>query len=285
MNSNDIVYHYCSVDAFLNIIQKSELWISDVRKSNDAKEFSWISDKINSKIENKLVEEAQSLNAWKAGFKWNVDNDCYMDQIYTVCFSESSDSLSQWRAYSQDGHGLAIGFSKELLTTLNSFDPYCLKFGKIIYSEDKQEKFVNSVVDEIQKNTKTESAAYMIGAGMSIHNKMRFMFYKNPSFNEEKEWRIVFLTKPGINKICNKIDGFQFLTPKFRASDSKIISYLEMDFSKIKRDIIKEIVIGPKSKVTKADIMDVLAISGYYSIESKQNIDRISITKSASSYQ
>lgn len=33
--TSDIVYHYCSLEAFLSIIQNASLWLSDISKSND----------------------------------------------------------------------------------------------------------------------------------------------------------------------------------------------------------------------------------------------------------
>lgn len=33
-----VVYHYCSVDTFFNIIKNSSVWLSDISKSNDYQE-------------------------------------------------------------------------------------------------------------------------------------------------------------------------------------------------------------------------------------------------------
>ena len=35
---NEVVYHYCSVDTFFNIIKNSSMWLSDISKSNDYQE-------------------------------------------------------------------------------------------------------------------------------------------------------------------------------------------------------------------------------------------------------
>ena len=34
-NGEEILYHYCSVDTFFNIIKNAKLWLSDIEKSND----------------------------------------------------------------------------------------------------------------------------------------------------------------------------------------------------------------------------------------------------------
>ncbi len=35
---NEVVYHYCCVDTFFNIIKNSSIWLSDIAKSNDYQE-------------------------------------------------------------------------------------------------------------------------------------------------------------------------------------------------------------------------------------------------------
>ena len=35
------LYHYCSLETFKSIMEKSTVWLSDIRKSNDSKEMLW----------------------------------------------------------------------------------------------------------------------------------------------------------------------------------------------------------------------------------------------------
>ena len=37
-----VLYHYCSVEAFYNIIKNHSIWLSDLRKTNDEKELIWV---------------------------------------------------------------------------------------------------------------------------------------------------------------------------------------------------------------------------------------------------
>lgn len=37
-----MVYHYCDLNAFLNIIKTRKLWLSDVKKSNDSIEGKYL---------------------------------------------------------------------------------------------------------------------------------------------------------------------------------------------------------------------------------------------------
>lgn len=275
---NDVVYHYCSVEAFLNIIQSSTLWLSDVLKSNDSKEETWIREKINDKIEKLLTEiDLRALEAWQT---WSQINNTLSGTIYVSCFSQQKDCLSQWRGYAQDGQGMAIGFSKEFLQILNR--PYSLKFDRIIYKERIQNKFISKIVNEnIKKMTRTGVGHAALE--LTSNYMLDFPLYKNPSFEDENEWRIILLSNPD-HQGNGSFRDFKFLAPKFRVNNGSIISYIEMDFSNIKNDFIKEIWIGPKSKIIKKDIVNLLAAEGYYKDTPYNENEPILIEYSKSSY-
>ena len=67
-----IIYHYCSVDAFLNIIENKILWLSDSEYMNDNTEGIWI-DKVVQKIIIENIEEnpkkKEKLEALKLAYK------------------------------------------------------------------------------------------------------------------------------------------------------------------------------------------------------------------------
>lgn len=43
-NIEKIIYHYCSIDIFLSIIENQELWVSDIFKMNDSSEEKYLED-------------------------------------------------------------------------------------------------------------------------------------------------------------------------------------------------------------------------------------------------
>ena len=55
------LYHYTTLDAFLNIMNKRELWVSNIRYMNDSKEFENGREicklLINERIQNSTEEE------------------------------------------------------------------------------------------------------------------------------------------------------------------------------------------------------------------------------------
>lgn len=278
----EIIYHYCGGEAFFNIIKNSTLWLSDVLKSNDSQECIWLRDLVKKEIEDYLAKtNLDYLKSWNTGYRMNSNIEENMT-IYATCFSESVDLLSQWRGYAQDGSGIAIGFSKKHLQAVNGLAPYNVMFNKVVYQN--QTKFINRIVKENIKNMKTKGIGH---AGLELNQNYRLEFaqYKNPNFKEEKEWRMVLKSKPGAQKIKRDFGGIEFLETKYRYTDGKIISYSEMDFSKIKKEIVKEIWIGPKSKISSIDIRNMLSVYGYYGDTPYNEDDPIPIIKSKSSYR
>lgn len=63
----EIVYHYCSLEGFLSIIQNSSIWMSDISKSNDCLESIYICNKIKNRIKCELEVDSENLRAWETG--------------------------------------------------------------------------------------------------------------------------------------------------------------------------------------------------------------------------
>lgn len=279
----DILYHYCGGEAFFNIIKNSTLWLSDILKSKDSQECIWLRDLVRKRLETYLAEtNTDYLKAWNTWYEMNSDIEKSNMVIYATCFSESKDSLSQWRGYAQDGSGIAIGFSKKHLQAVNGLAKHNLIFNKIIYQN--QDKFISKIFKEVVKTMDNKGIGH-VGLEFNDNYRLEFSKYKNPCFKEEKEWRIVLKSSTSAGKIRRDFKGLEFSNTQYRYGDGKIISYLEMDFSKIKQDIIKEIWIGPKSKISSNDIKNMLSVFGYYGDTPYSENEPIPIMKSESSYR
>ena len=187
---DQILYHYCGLDAFLSIIKNSTLWLSDIRKSNDYLECVYCRDKINEKIRGFLEDDKEALEAWDFGY--NINSDLSMDMIsYVACFSENKDQLSQWRGYADNGAGIAVGFSRESFADLKEAAPSHISFRKVIYDEKEQEKFIERIARESIKAMETKPVA-QVAAELNQNYRLQFPVLKNASFEEEAEWRIIF---------------------------------------------------------------------------------------------
>ena len=279
---NEIVYHYCSVDTFFNIIKNSSIWLSDISKSNDYQECIRCREFVNKGIEEYLKEDAKSLKAWTTWYEEGVDVN-FSTKTFCVCFSECKDKLSQWRGYAQDGKGISIGFDKKVLEEINQISEYHIAFGRVIY--DSPQEFVQGIINDNIKKFEYKGIGH-VALELSQNYRMQFPFVKNPGFEEEKEWRVVVCSVIGNYNIPSS-KRILFSKVKYRAANNKLIPYIEMNFEKIKQSIIKEIFIGPKSEVEIDDVVNFLNFFGYYDniddgLNSRKSID---IRKSITTYR
>lgn len=280
---DQILYHYCGLDAFLSIIKNSTLWLSDIRKSNDYLECVYCRDKINEKIRGFLEDDKEALEAWDFGY--NINSDLSMDMIsYVACFSENKDQLSQWRGYADNGAGIAVGFSRESFADLKEAAPSHISFRKVIYDEKEQEKFIERIARESIKAMETKPVA-QVAAELNQNYRLQFPVLKNASFEEEAEWRIIF--NDSFSKRKRHVGkNILFSGIRYTVREKRLVSYIEMDFSKLKHNAIKEIWIGPKAEVEIQDILHLLDVYGYYDdVENYNESAPIKIAHSASSYR
>ncbi|GGD89958.1 DUF2971 domain-containing protein [Paenibacillus nasutitermitis] len=253
----DIVYHYCSVDTFFSIIHNSTLRLSDINKVNDYSERKWILEKIFTELKKTSVQNENSNiffeKLWDALVSYESDT-------FIACFSEEADLLSQWRGYAQDGTGLSIGYSKKVLSTLEV--EHFTAFKKVAYGKLEQSTYIKPIVSNLDNTP-------MFYGISNLYQNERFNipFYKNPAFREEKEWRLVYCQSPNgflnYNTIGEPRIKANFSKIKIRSDGRRLIPFMELDFSKIKKDLIKSIIIGPKSLIKPDDIRLFLYSEGY----------------------
>ena len=106
-STDDVIYHYCSPDAFFGMTQAKRLWLSDVFAMDDFLEMHW-GYSIFERAATELLKDIP-----KAFFD-QVDRYLSSSGRFILplvcCFSLDGDVLSQWRAYSSDGQGFAVGY-------------------------------------------------------------------------------------------------------------------------------------------------------------------------------
>lgn len=313
-----VVYHYCSLETFNSIISNSTIRLTNIAKSNDSEEIKFCFDAFEStlqttclKFANKhfddkeLIDFFYEINYSSLAAKAIINESLI---YYATCFSSESDLLSQWRGYANDGKGVAIGFYTAPF--IKARDYKNLKFNKITYDmsevKDGLDKYITkklqdaySMTDERNKTTPFMDAINDILSGM-IYNAV---FYKNPAFKEESEWRLVFYPFGNIrnlkvyhksqdlssnqlfyDRMCESIEyekNYNSLIRgklQFRFLDDRIISYLDINFKKIKQSLLAEIIVGPKSRIDDKELRLFLMSNGY-------DLSKISIKKSSATYQ
>jgi hypothetical protein len=152
--------------------------------------------------------------------------------IFTACFCEDGDLLSQWRGYADTSGGSSIGFDSLTLAENASRGGFTL--GKCIYDADTQQEILGQAIDYcIQEETAGRAQWGFRGPLADILFRCG-AFFKHPSFAEEKEWRLV---SPVLTFRDDRIS--------FRTGRSMITPYCKIAITNAGDLPIQHVIIGP----------------------------------------
>lgn len=308
----EVLYHYCSLDTFYNIMKNRSIWLSDISKSNDAQELNWITQQLKNSLSYYFFEFYDRIR--EQGLLEQLDNSKYKEMIdninsydlsktlkcWAFCLSEKGDNLGQWRGYADDGQGLAIGFNRsffdsspttnELLNIDKSYGLFdFVKYGNL----DVVQEFLSK--DEIREIETTLDMQVVVKLFKKVLAKTIILapLYKNLSFQEEAEWRMacVVFTSRILSGGFNPIDNAHWLDDiserlsikeySFSPKQQTLVSHIELQIKDMKR-AIASVIIGPKSKLTVLDVKLFLISVG---LIENYNDKSIAVIPSEASYR
>lgn len=269
----EIIYHYCSAETFNAICTNKRIRFCDIFTMNDFMEMHWGYQK---------WEEVAGDLLPEVGLDFINEIDKHIHESggrclpLAACFSESGDVLSQWRAYANDGKGFSIGFDASILTKL------AVKPLRVLYNQDEQKREIRAFIQALhymedgEKNKK--GAEFIEDCRMLAFDLCAF---KNPSFAEEKEIRMIHLLnfEPS-NDSLRLVDpgGYAFGSDKdgekigFFMKDSSPVAFIDIDFSNNGIcDSIKNVLIGPRNTSLTSAISIYLETSGIHNVNVKKS--------------
>ncbi|HEV7744142.1 MAG TPA: DUF2971 domain-containing protein [Pyrinomonadaceae bacterium] len=268
----DTLYHYTGLDAFRSIITHRILWLSDIAKMNDAKERLWISE-VFERVWRTRSESGVGVDEARHYF-----HDFQLDDtpVFITCFSEDGDLLSQWRAYTDDGRGVAIGFRTPRLgfpiesRFIDEFmEEQRVAITKCMYDREKQAALMNDLIGyfdrhfvDLASNRQSGSIyaydGFLNTASWCLRNMS--VISKHPGFSEEREWRAIYWPHGYGEK-----EGFVSASVGPRAQrvrkgeDSAYHEWQLEDGD----SLIAEIVLGPKSPLSEGEVLKMLGAHGF----------------------
>lgn len=249
-DKNYVIYHYTKPEKLLNILASGTLRFSNALYLNDKEEIAY-----SYKLIVDLIDEIPELNSdlfnkiqnhFSNKYKHIVDG--YNDLVnkleyFTTSFSTESDNLTLWNNYAKGKNytGYNIGFDKNKLVEEMDKNNYLPIFGSVIYDKNKQVKIIhaifkkwNMLFERALKSKKTnEVKLFDILFELIDVLGIVSIFFKNPQFKNEHEYRIVIVNVFGTlnSKPTNIVEKNGLFVP-----------YLEYNFSK---ESVKSINIGP----------------------------------------
>ena len=250
--SNSNLYHYTKPEKLLNILESGTIRFSNALYLNDKEEVTY-----SYKLIVNLIEEMPNLNTelfsniktyFYKKYKNIVDgNDSFLNkyEYYTISFSTDNDNLTLWNNYSkgQKYTGYNIGFCKNDLIADMERQGFNAVYGNIIYNSDVQKTILKLIFEKwnrqyektlVGKNSakkleKKQDTIFELVDILSIIS----LFFKNPHFKDEKEYRIIFI---------NNFSPSSYKQTKIFEKNGLFIPYIEYKF--LKRTV-SSINIGP----------------------------------------
>jgi len=262
MEDNLMIYHYCAIDSVLPIIQSKALWMSDITKMNDPLEYSLGFTQLESVFSDIFPEHVNWLK---------YRNTMNSNMILSTSFSKQPDVLSQWRAYSSDGGGIAVGFCEKDILSINQYT----KAEAVNYNENSIREIARELIVNHPYNKSSFAMKGFNTTDLNLANKLSELatFYKSDFYEEEQEIRIVrpLNTHAIIETIKRPQEVIDDTKVNYRNSQYGLIPYVNLYFTNNETIAIKEIIIGPKSKFSKIDLEFLLAYNGLHNVEIKKS--------------
>ncbi|MGE0736721.1 MAG: DUF2971 domain-containing protein [Alphaproteobacteria bacterium] len=200
----DEIFHYTSANGLLGILSETQLRATNISFLNDSTEYQHSIDgfsfvaRHNLKPDNPIPSNILLNNILERISR--ASGEKLIPPVYVSCFSEVSDSLSQWRGYGHGEGGFAIGFNVPKLIDVVLTEGALL--WPCIYAPQEQARLYEKLLLELDKIF--QQAVF---ANSDLQNSSSFAsefakyallklsvfapLIKHHAFKEESEWRIV----------------------------------------------------------------------------------------------
>lgn len=260
----ELLAHYTSLDALEQIMSSNELWFSSPLFMNDFHEmrFGMLEGQ---RIFQEMMSDAdfvaqygnaEELGTFRNHFEFyfkQFDQEQALD-IYVFCLSEHAAEkpdglLSMWRGYGSNGNGAALVFRTDFLTA-RADSP--LLIAKVIYaSEDQRRGWLREICEACRELLLAREIGpehlWVLAAGAVDLFKVYSLLAKHPGFDEEREWRVIYLPERDRTGMFNELKTYlltnNVLAPKLRFPIRPLP--FEEPTAWTFRDIVQNIVLGP----------------------------------------
>lgn len=294
------VYHYTSSRGAIGILSEKTFRASSIRFMNDSQEFA-----LGKRIVSSLIKEIdlhQNVGVDQKKFIHEtlkaVEGRFGAEQLFVLCASNRSDSLSQWRGYGRDHTGDAAGYSigihggsygfiqnDGILVATSSLLPY-RRWQSVLYIHYEQENlltqalgFCASLVPSVpnwRSFKKTLSYTKILNLASAVLMDC-IASCKDINFNSEEEVRMIFSVSTG-NDLISHREGASGIVPNINIRLTTTNPYLDMLENMrntgttrlaIKPLPIDQIIVGPsaKSRLAESGLESLAKSTGHLGVK------------------
>jgi hypothetical protein len=196
----DVLYHYTDQRGLTGILQSGSVWATDTRFLNDQTEFVHGAEIGRESVKDLVAAIiAEPLLVRMRETAENVERR----PTYVFCLSTTWDSLSQWRAYGGSGTGYALGFKQQGLSGVGARSDGGLT--ECVYDEQLQKELLSGYAQIGLARYSEESVDPSRDPAQCLQREIEHwarlvnhfpIALKDPSFSEEREWRLYFQESP-----------------------------------------------------------------------------------------
>jgi hypothetical protein len=294
--SSQILYHYCSQEVIWSIIEKGNIWLSDILTLNDAVEHKWGL----AWLFKVFLEHPELFDDDFRDFViYMVFGTLKVARPFVGSFSANGDLLGQWRAYSDDGRGFSLG-----LRASHIHKKWGVSLKKIEYREARQEAIIIQSLIELQDFWR-ESGGVIVASDVHpnpnvfpdlkyptpqfrevrlshwlVWEKILFEFaldlssLKHPSFFEEKEFRVIRAVAYSEGKYFDVGAGSKggSIAVKVRTRGSEEIAYIEFPIDASHEGaIVLEVILGPNNPEDEDMVRNRVEKAGFHNFIVKRS--------------
>jgi hypothetical protein len=215
-------------------VNTAEVWATKIQFMNDATEFG-LALTIARKELDSMSDSASAMQVAACVRLRDSLRGLEDINIFAACFCEDGDLLSQWRGYSENSHGYSIAFDSDSLMHVASLEGF--QVGRCIYDAEVQRNIIREAVAHCVENEIDFSSA---ARRWGFHGPLADIlfrcggFFKDPSFADEQEWRVI---SPAILYNNERLS--------FRTGKSMIIPYYRLSILCEGTLPIRHVVVGP----------------------------------------
>ena len=269
MNQNwrDVeIHHYTDFVAFDGIFNGDGMRLYDLHTMDDKQEMTYYLQMLEEAVEKSLESQGKSRLIPQAKQLFETQRTQRRGStVFAMCFSLNGDDAAQWQRYGGCARGVCIGFDAERFHKLTSQKTI---LQQVYYKEDAEQL---EDVDVLLQALEDAPPAADSPSWKNLFDRiyLRSIAFKHPSFSSEQEVRLVTLTSMGGN-----VHGFE--SKNYRITEDRIKGYYSLDLKALCREaglplenLIRQIVIGPKSAQTLEVFQDYLIESGLKCLKDK----------------
>lgn len=253
------LYHYTSLQALKGILENKEFWLGNASNMNDKSELL---DFIN-----RICKAVLQIKGTNNPFVMETINKIKQlenkDYPFVMCLSHFRDSksderektfedASMWERYADNAQGVCIKFDLKTFYELFYGENYFV-IDPIIYKYDaKEHDLVKAILDYL------DGKAYGFNnlEGLISNLQLCAVNHKHHSFCKEDEIRLTYFKN---NPEKDYILSGGMIKSIYKVNVESLCKEKNINFE----DLFQEIIIGPRSRQHKADLVEYLELNKY----------------------